>query len=143
MSELNNKLIAEFMGLVQNPSDPRSFGFNVLEENGKIVGAEWWKIPLYHNSWDWLMPVVDKIESIDLKDMFYTWDDEEDGKRYNFEGISVEIENNRCWIYGHMALDPYWTFNEKTFRESYSSKIEATYNAIVEFINWYNKKTKS
>lgn len=58
----NNKLIAEFMGLYK--------GFHAFEyESGQI--PEWAEKEesntlfltdlKYHNSWDWLMPVVEKI----------------------------------------------------------------------------------
>lgn len=30
--------------------------------------------------------------------------------------------------------------NERTFNKKYGSKIEATYDAVVEFIKWYNER---
>ena len=49
----NNKLIAEFM---QESSE----GFNLYDYNGchYKVGEL-----MFHTSWDWLMPVVEKIEN--------------------------------------------------------------------------------
>lgn len=96
----------------------------------------------HHTEWNWLMPVVETIESLDLSEWMYKWEDLEDGMQYNFEGISVEIQNNACWIYVNLALDPMRTINEKTFNQKYNSKIEATYAAIVEFIEWYNERKK-
>ena len=42
----NNKLIAEFMGYVYEDDTPSV------------------ELPPYHMSWDWLMPVVEKIEQV-------------------------------------------------------------------------------
>lgn len=116
----NNKLIATFMDNYQQLSNDVEFG-------------------RFHLSWDALMPVVEKIESLDLKEYGYQWEDEDGTINYNCEGISVEIENNRCWIYKHLALDPMQTLNEKTFKIKYNSKIEAVYNSVIEFIEYYNE----
>ena len=47
----NNKLIAEFMGIK-------------LTENGLAWDYINNPIPSYHNSWDCLMPVISKIETV-------------------------------------------------------------------------------
>lgn len=86
------------------------------------------------------MSVVEKIEGLDLRQWMYKWEDPQVGTQYNFEGISVEIENTKCWIYMRLALDPMFTINERTFNKTYGSKIEATYDAVVEFIKWYNER---
>jgi len=59
-----NKLIAEFLGwkLQDNPTD-RWYG-SYREPNG-ILHKNTDKEPLlFHTSWDWLMPVVEKIEQV-------------------------------------------------------------------------------
>jgi hypothetical protein len=96
----------------------------------------------YLKSWDWIMPVVEKIESLDLSEWMYKWEGIDGEIEYNFEGISVEIENKRCWIYINLSLDPYWTINEKTFKVKYETKLEAAYESVVEFIEWYNERKK-
>ncbi len=55
----------------------------------------------YHSSWDWLMPVVEKIS----------------GSGYA-GGIMSDLK-------GALII----------------ADIEAVYNAVIEFIEWYNKKT--
>ena len=57
-TQTNNKLIADFMGHQVN------FGF---KRNGVLFHGEHINIDklLYHNSWDWLMSVVEKIYSLD------------------------------------------------------------------------------
>ena len=61
-----NKLIAEFLGweLQDNPTE-RWYG-SYREQNG-ILHKNTDKEPLlFHTSWDWLMPVVEKIKRTDL-----------------------------------------------------------------------------
>ena len=72
----------------------------------------------YQNSWDWLMIVVKKIES--LKD-----------KQGNF--YRVVITRFDCSIIGadiEILGDSYYLGNEK--------KITSTYKAIIQFIKIYN-----
>ena len=56
-----NKLIAEFMGFVN--TTPTDKYFNIMEHSVTKQLQE----PMsakYHSSWDWLMPVVEKIERL-------------------------------------------------------------------------------
>lgn len=54
----NNKLIAEFMGFMN--TTPTDKDFNIMEhpDTGEMQEPMSMK---YHNSWDWLMPVVEKV----------------------------------------------------------------------------------
>jgi hypothetical protein len=129
-------LIAEFMGWKIDNSFPdknkvwRSPGNNIeLESTMK-----------FSLSWDWIMPVIEKIESLDLSEWMYKWEGIDGETEYNFEGISVEIEKTSCWIYINLSLDPYWTINEKTSKVKYETKLEAVYESVIEFIEWYNKR---
>ena len=57
----NNKLIAEFMGL----KDGDKYFSPPLEE-AESIGLGMYVYPdemRYHASWDWLMPVIEKIEN--------------------------------------------------------------------------------
>ena len=60
----NNKLIAEFMGLVKSSyrnmywTEKAKEGFG----EGELVNL------LYHTSWDWLMPVVENIKILVMED---------------------------------------------------------------------------
>ncbi len=93
----------------------------------------------YHKSWDWLMPVVEKIESLDLSENGYTWKGIDGETEYNNGSIHVDIvDRNKCWIYMNLQLDPPHTFNEKTSYIAFPTKIEAVYAAVVEFIEYYN-----
>tara|TARA_R110000823_G_C15589635_1_gene464065 strand:- start:249 stop:545 length:297 start_codon:yes stop_codon:yes gene_type:complete len=92
----SNKLIAEFMGL----ETPNGIYFE------------------YHLYWDWLMPVVDKIECTPIDN-----DDNSD----NFFNVMIEVFE--CNING----------GDICICENGHTKREATYKAVVEFINEYNR----
>ena len=51
----NNKIIAEFMGIIPNEAGV----YHVSKHKGYSL-----ENLLYHTSWDWLMPVVEKIEQV-------------------------------------------------------------------------------
>lgn len=128
-----NKLIAKFMGRDYNTeithicSDLYSLGYRSME----IVEGIEPLIPYeyYHSSWEWLMPVVEKIESIK---------DEHHGH------FGVYISSNSCTIQGTklrldkpMANPPIY-FNNVVL----GTKLDSTYQAVVTFIKWYNKNLK-
>lgn len=96
----NNKLIADFMN---HPDLGTKGDFSYLK---------------YHTSWDWLMPVVEKIENILLS---------------TDNSFNVTIG---CGIYCTIQ-DAYGELIDINTCEP--TKIEATYKAVVEFIKWYNK----
>lgn len=111
----NNKLIAEFMGVQLFFGEPYNKDieqwevfFDTLYETKDLA---------YHTDWNWLMPVVEKIEHID--------------------SIDVNILTNGTRIYE-------WRSGGKVIIDniadiSFSNKIEHTYHAVVEFIKWYNE----
>ena len=107
-----NKLIAEFM-ITQKPSDDFCVNWKDKIEfsvfmNGKSKTYLYSKLK-FHSSWDWLMPVVEKIEDL---------------------GHGVTIYRKGCQI-----NDVHCT--NTGFR--HNSKIEETYQAVIEFIKWYNE----
>ena len=130
----HNKLIAEFMDVkigVDSYSYRPGQSDLLKEENLN-----------YHKSWGWLMAVVEKIESLDLMEYGYQWEGIDGETEYNNGSICVEIEQNQCWIYMNLSLDPMHTLNENTHRMKFDTKLEATYAAVVEFIEYYNILTK-
>jgi len=107
----SNKLIAEFMGNTYE----KGLGHLVvnMDTHKNYISSEHMK---YHSSYDWLMPVVEKIEEVDVVASFqieqptiYIWASSENS---TFEDIEIEIFNK--------------------------TKIEAVHQAVVEFIKWYN-----
>lgn len=124
----NNKLIAEFLGY--NPKTKREVGailnkdvyewyqrdVNIYYINGDYHSEDYL---LFHNNWNWLMEAVDKIES---------FEDENRCAKYN-----VNIEQSFVEI-----IDKH-TYYE-IVETSRDTKIEATYEAVIQFINYYNKQ---
>ena len=100
----DNKLIAEFMGVVFHDDDNQYYS-----SDGLYIGLNL----QYHTSWDWLMPVVEKIEC--------TKTDDEDNSDSFF---NVMIEVFECNINGR----------DICICENGNTKLEATYRAVVEFI---------
>ena len=124
----DNLLIAIFMGYKYYEGEPNDIDYQTLVIPGEKIRLCNTK---YHCSWDWLIPVVEKIESLNLREY-----------NYNFDALVVQIEKYKCWIYMELSLDPCYTINKKSFETKFLSKIEAVYSSIVEFIEWYNQYTK-
>ena len=103
----NNKIIAEFMNL----NLYKSFWYKSNIATEKQICKE--NNLKFHSDWNWLMEVVEKIESL---------------------GYRIEIVKHICRIY---------LSNKETIIISENTpKIEAVYNACVEFIKWYNNQNK-
>jgi len=119
--EESNKLIAEFMGLIENkqpyngsfslkhnyiPSDFTSFIHDQMEDES------WYVYPKFDRSWDWLMRVVEKIEKLKVCSIII------DGR----SGCKIK------------------TFDEKFEVQIKANKLTAVYNSVIEFIKWYNEQ---
>ena len=109
-TETNNKLMAEFMGFQST-----SLGWFDNEEH--LINVEkdnTFDDLKFHSDWNWLMEVVGKIEN------------------YN-EYTSVLFFPQGCAIVCFIE-------NGFSFSNDCDTKIEAVYNACIEFIKWYNKQ---
>jgi hypothetical protein len=133
----NNKLIAEFMGWKLHKSKtfdnynnhigymedyivPKELGYmhyDILETEYTI------KYMKFNSSWNWIMLVVEKIENIKE-------DNDHRICKYNFlqEQSFIEIIENHTSI-TIVELDE-------------DTKLEASYKAVIKFINYYNKLKK-
>jgi len=96
----DNIIIAEFMGVYSKEN-----GYDYIKTGNKGV--------CYHTSWDWLMPVVEKIDEV------------------SDENTLFKIEYNRAFV---EDIENYYIFIDVTA----SSRLEATYKAVVEFIKKHN-----
>ena len=98
----NNILLAEFM-------QPSFNGFGTYDFDGELLTKEYLK---FHSDWNWLMQVVEKIESLN---------------------VVVEVRENVCYIE---------ETSKEYFSELEVTKILATYKACVHFVKCYNEQNK-
>ena len=115
----NNKIIAEFLSVKIHPCETiENFKFLPIEERGLYNGYFIDELK-YHEDWNWLMVVVEKIESLEIFDRM---------GRFNINTKNFD-ENYTSFI----------TDKDEDFIQCEGdTKIEAVYNAVVEFIKWYN-----
>lgn len=114
----DTRLIAEFMGYKIEAEN--EIGVLPLD-NGGVLVTDFREIN-YRNDWNFLMEVVDKIESIVFDD-------------YNFYNVTVG-SSYYCSIQDRRGdtLEIYIDGEE--------SKIQCVYRAVVEFIKKYNERNK-
>lgn len=125
-----NKLIAEFMtGETYNTFYLPEFG-QYFNSYGQIEYTETFSPNelKYHSSWDWLMPVVEKIEDVKVGLLKNGDNQEYRNQFYIMRNVSWITPSNWC----NNLID---TIVCKT-------KIEAVWLACVEFIKWYNEQNK-
>lgn len=111
----NNILISLFMGMKPHDiNELDGFWTNTIKAHkfDNVMSLQ------FHSDWNWLMEVVEKIESLE------------------YYSISIQIWNKRC------SVDVSENFEKDLFHyaKSEKTKIEAVYNACIEFIKWYNQK---
>lgn len=125
----NNKLIAEFMGYPSKSKDSieatltdNAYHWYLGWKKFYYISGDWHTEDylLFHLDWNWLMSVVDRIES-----MSYV-----KGRRYY---LSVDKSHVQIRI-DRMNYQPYSKWG------SSNDKLKATYKAVIEFINFYNRQ---
>lgn len=134
----NNKLIAEFMGVfdkilstgnIHSWSDA-PFYYTTEDTKGKVI-KNICKYSKYDSDWNWLMEVVEKIESL--------------GYRTLTENECFMITKNKLEPFDVRSKDDYSTIFSDNYEINHyeSTKLTNTYTAIVEFIKWYNEQNKN
>ncbi len=125
----NNRIIAEFMGH-DKKGDDATWTFpsylqgklwvdeHFFDNTDEYIGRKPIEVSelKFHSDWRWMMEVVDKIESLGFDTSL---DRYEFGKKTTFF-IRYGGSNTQSGI-------------------SKDNKIEAVYNACLEFIQWYNQ----
>jgi hypothetical protein len=141
-----NKLIAEFMGwrpsVIEGGIKLYYFPNSETGEYTDTCKQESLYAMEYHKSWNWLMPVVEKVETTEyplpekyrrgfLKDetAYHIEIDTLYDPREEFKGWTGSV----LFVHGNPIFDPGIRFK---------TKIEAMYNAVVGFIAWYNEQNK-
>ena len=103
----NNKLIAKFMGIYHYRRGV--YEMFVFEDDNHRTEIDLY----YHSDWNWLMEVIEFIES---------------SPRFDVQILQ----------YGAIILDEQVEVVNNVADFSFSCKIEHTYDAVVKFIKWYN-----
>ena len=126
----NNKIIAEFLDWeFDDLSETFETPFLKLVEP-QAFGDEQFSCKLqdfeleFHSDWNWLMSVVEKIESLS---------DEENNGKFFFEIYldSAIIFSNGDYVNGLIEV------------MGQGSRINNVYQTCVEFIKWYNEQNKT
>lgn len=116
----NNRLIAEFMGAkyTENTDIPLNYDQLWLPIHGivhyKVIGVGYGKTLQYHESWDWLMPVVEKIEELE----------------YDFTIRKHKTELDKEWVYNPFPM----------YKAENQGRLTNTYKVVIDFIKWYNQQ---
>ena len=126
-----NKLIAEFMGFIWEEKyngyyKPNPKWTALGKEKSWIEKIDGEKRLKYDSSWDWLMPVIDKINI---------------GLRTDCLGY-VDIKATEISSYSPGCLSrklPAFSFTLNGKRFNGKEKLEAVWLAVIEFIKWYNQ----
>lgn len=123
----NNKLIAEFMGIdfnvnefqmdSQSPLYPYLLTANMRywDERDGDFDLNPYSFLIFHEDWNWLMPVVEKIEILGFGTSIAG----------GSKGFACVITN---------GIENSFLGNNKTDE----TKREAMFIAVIEFIKWYN-----
>lgn len=120
-----NKLIAEFSGAVWDKDDYGDYGFRFGKESIRPPRCIWGYCPdamKYHSSWDWLMPVVEKINDMVID---------------NFGQPCFVLHPSQCFITNN-DKDPLFI----SYVETSGSLILSAWNTVVQFIKWHNEHGK-
>jgi hypothetical protein len=115
-----NELISEFMGWERYSG--KAFKCPNMYPVDNSLRAGWTTFTedqfQFHTSWDWLMPVVERINSTV-------------SPIYPDERIDVIIYRNTCHINDHREI---------LIETTGKNMMDCTYKAVVEFIKWYNQQ---
>jgi hypothetical protein len=94
----------------------------------------------YHKSWDWLMPVIEQIESLKYR-TFMTYRKSAEGmfhqmvisdSKYDYDTVVAETLESAIDEEPHIVLAWIEEAENKT-------KIQAAYRAVINFIKYYNQ----
>lgn len=127
-----NKLIAEFMG---GKWYPKTSWYNIFTmwDNCFVfenrIGFQYRHLK-YHSSWDWLMPVIEYIDTISERNNGLVY------CQTNATSHTFYINYND----GSVLNTNFPKYNHGRHRCEGESRIYNVFLAIVEFIKWYNQQ---
>ena len=137
----SNRIIAHFMGLRPKMESPDVYTYNdglmftVREDNPEKVMEAIVRYAKYHNDWNWLMPVLDKIEkngaTIRVNSNFNHF------HKSNFHQVTIEIDNGELSKDGKAFYPDGYKY--KKHSNTSVNKMEVFYSSVIDFIKWYNE----
>jgi hypothetical protein len=129
----SNILIAEFLGskfINDAPEDyPNGYYYQPegMEDDCPTGIPENW---LFNVDWNWLMPVVEKIEGLNYGVLIYN------------DHTCISTYNDWFKCNPEICGDRYVDISQFEICNRSGSKIEMTFKAVVKFIKWYNQNKK-
>ncbi|KKN20939.1 hypothetical protein LCGC14_0930500 [marine sediment metagenome] len=137
----NNKLIAEFMGYRDGHApcfftNPYKCTCDYHKTHGEYDDDdEEDDEPKYNSSWDWLMPVVEKIEKLGVSTNIHYY------SGVKVSEFTMDIPK-RLSIEGHGSSFLGYKMEYGNSNNSKQTKIEAVYEIVIKFIKWYNDEER-
>ena len=133
----NNKKIADFL----NWEKVETFNYitpyvqNYLTVSRRICQTSIFRQTdlKFHTSWDWLIPVIEKIKSIPNKEKFGMLKYEVD--------VILDVPNIRI-VQSYKIMIGDKSNDYFDIIEYENNFITNVYNAVLKFIDWYNKNNK-
>ena len=147
-----SKILATYLGWIYVPSN----------NLGDYTKAGWYKMPKtaysawatkygsnyvcrghndlrFYNSYDALFEVIDKLEKEDLSRYMYSWTDDEDETKlqYNFNGVDVWVDSERVCVRINQQLDPGIKISGEEDKEL--PKKQRLFWALVESVKYINE----
>ena len=116
-----NELLSKFMGI----KTQREQSFMTGIGNFYVIDSERNQI-LFHTSWDWMFPVIDKINDM--------------GKAYSFATFKTYVS---CVVEkgGNKMYKDYSFANAEYITAEQTGK-EAAFRLLVKFVKWHNEQVK-
>lgn len=113
----DNELIAEFLGIEMTVEKGTRYWHYIDRENKKMIYALKEQYLKFNTSWDWLMPVVEKIENL-----YY----------------DVTITPTGLYIESTEHTEEDFCEQEVYYEQENETKIRVVYRGVIKFIKWYN-----
>lgn len=134
----DNNSIAKFMGASVEELPNGKYRVGYLNSKGEVFFHNDITIKsvaervAYHGNWycdwDWLMSVVEKIETLDMVPFFLIQN----------KTAVIAISESQGVITHKIESSELVEEDGKIFTKQKDSKLEAVYNCVVKFIKWYN-----
>jgi len=125
MNSQNNKLIAKFLGSKTYLKDADGYlkPLSVFNQNDLV----------FDRDWNWLMQVVEKIESLEINiEIKSQWN----------VFVKANVHQTTIKVFKYTKLYTAYSSEEviTIYTEPNTNKLQNVYEAVVKFIEFYNKK---